>query len=153
MGKLFSSGLCLLVFTLVGFSTQTLAKEPIYTGFLSSTAVQGYDTVSYFQGDGVPVEGAEEFSTEWRGATWYFSSAENLTTFSANPEQYAPQYGGYCAWAAAQDKLAKGDALVYQIVSDKLYLNYSQDINDKWSPRKEELIPVADAAYPTLVDL
>ena len=153
MKTLLRSNLLLVVLAFMGFSTQALASDPIYTGFLSSTAIGGYDTVSYFQGDGVPVKGSSDYSTEWRGATWHFSSAENLAAFTANPEQYAPQYGGYCAWATAHDNLAKGDPEVYELVSGKLYLNYNGDINARWSPRKEELIPVADGKYPNLVDL
>lgn len=137
----------------IAISTNVSAKDPVYTSFLSNKAIQGYDSVSYFQGDGIPVEGSDDFQTEWRGATWYFSSAENLQAFQSQPEKYAPQYGGYCAWAAAHDSLAKGDPLIYEIVGDKLYLNYNERIGYQWSPRKEELIPVADEKYPELVDL
>lgn len=144
--------LAVITVFLVFFSAYSLAKDPVYTGFFSSRAIQGYDTVSYFQGDGVPVKGVDEFQIEWRGATWYFSSAHNLAAFAADPERYAPQYGGYCAWAVAHDTLAKGDALVYEIVGDKLYLNYNNGISDDWSAQKTELISVADEYYPELVD-
>lgn len=144
--------LLVLIGLVFGLSAQAFAKDPIYTGFFSSTAIGGYDTVSYFQGDGIPQEGLEEFQAEWLGANWYFANAENLATFKENPEQYAPQYGGYCAWAVSQDSLAKGDPMIYQIVGEKLYLNYNEDISEKWSPRKEELIPIADSNYPDLVD-
>ena len=52
--------------------------------------------------------------------------------FKANPSAYAPQYGGHCAWAIAQDYLAPGDPTAYDIVGGKLYLNYDQDIRAKW---------------------
>ena len=52
----------------------------------------------------------------------------------------------------AHDTLAKGDALVYEIVGDKLYLNYNNGISDDWSAQKTELISVADEYYPELVD-
>ena len=98
--------------TLFGITGIANADAPIYTGTFSNKALKGYDAVSYFQNDGVPVKGSDEFQTEWNGADWYFSSADNLNAFRANPEQYAPQYGGYCAWAAAHDTLAKGDPLM-----------------------------------------
>ena len=136
----------------LGLADAALAGDPIYTGTFSNSAVKGYDTVSYFQGDGVPVKGSEEFQTQWRGANWYFSSQKNLDAFKADPKKYAPQYGGYCAWAVAHDTLAKGDPTVYNIVDGKLYLNYDQSINSSWTPRKEELIIQADTIYPNLVE-
>ena len=106
-----------------------------------------------FKANGQPTKGVKEFKTEWRGADWYFASAENLELFKANPEQYAPQYGGYCAWAVAQGKLAKGDPLVYTLIEDKLYLNYDTNINNKWLPKKEAFIEQADSKFSDLVDL
>jgi len=134
-------------------ASPALADAAIYTGTFSDKAVKGYDTVTYFQGDGVPVKGSEEFQTEWRGATWLFSSAENLALFNENPEKYAPQYGGYCAWATAHGSLAKGDPNVYTLKDGKVYLNYDKSIHKKWLPRSEELIETADAEYPELVDI
>ena len=135
-----------------GLSSQTMAEDPVYTTLFSNEAIEGYDTVSYFQGDGVPVKGSEDFATEWHGATWLFSSEANLNAFIADPEKYAPQYGGYCAWAVAQDSLAKGDPLIYEVVDDKLYLNFNERISNRWSPAKAELIPAGDQNYPNLVD-
>lgn len=143
----------LMFFTVFSWSGQALAEDPIYTGILSSTAIKGYDTVSYFVGNGEPVKGSEEFKTEWRGADWLFSSQENLDMFKADPEKYAPQYGGYCAWAAAHGTLAKGDPLIYTFDDGKIYLNYDKKINEQWLPRKDELILAADKQYPDLVDL
>lgn len=143
----------LAVFTIFIWTGQALADDPIYTGTFSNKALKGYDIVSYFTGDGFPVKGDEEFQTEWRGADWLFSSQENLNKFKASPEKYAPQYGGYCAWATAKGSLAKGDPLVYTLDNGKLYLNYDESINEDWLPRKAELIPVADEKYPDLVDL
>ena len=77
------------------------AKDAVNTkGFGNSAAIKGYDTVAYFT-ESKPVKGSEEFTTQWHGATWQFSSKENLELFKANPDKYAPQYGGYCAWAMA----------------------------------------------------
>ncbi|MEZ8141920.1 YHS domain protein [Enterovibrio norvegicus FF-33] len=113
------------------FSAATFAAEDVYTGFFSNKAVSGYDTVSYFEGG--PVQGKSDFKTEYQGAEWLFSSQANLDKFLANPEQYAPQYGGYCAWAIAEkDDLAPGDPAYWKIVDGKLYLNYDKSIQGKW---------------------
>ncbi len=57
-------------------------------------AIKGYDTVAYHT-EGKAVLGRSEYAHEWNDAVWYFSSAENRDLFAADPERYAPQYGGY----------------------------------------------------------
>ncbi len=76
------------------------AKAQIYTSFLSSSAVGGYDPVAYFT-KGMPVKGKKQHALEWKGAWWYFSSAENLAKFKADRVAYAPQFGGYCAYGVS----------------------------------------------------
>ncbi|MEN1727226.1 MAG: YHS domain-containing (seleno)protein [Pseudomonadota bacterium] len=142
--------LALMAFLL---SSVAWADDPIYTGFFSNTAVKGYDTVSYFQGDGVPLEGDSDYSTRWRGANWEFESQANLDLFLADPERYAPQYGGYCAWATADGRLVSADPLVYAMVDGKLYLNYNDDVQETWDTDRPGFIASADAQYPDLVDL
>jgi YHS domain-containing protein len=127
------------------------AKPPIYTALFSKKAVGGYDTVSYFSG-GKPEKGLEEFQTKWKEADWYFKSQENLDTFKASPDKYAPQYGGYCAWAVAAKKdLVKGDPMVYNIHNGKLYLNYDESVRQAWTDKKDDFILQADTLYPTLL--
>ncbi len=107
------------------------AKEPVYTGIFSSLAVSGYDPVAYFVEDR-PVEGRQAFEFEWNGATWRFADADNLAAFEADPEKFAPQYGGYCAWAVSQGTTASTDPEVWRIVDGKLYLNYSKSVQSTW---------------------
>src|SRR5690348_2635505 len=95
-------------------------KPPIYKGVFDEAAVSGYDAVAYFT-TGKPVEGSKTFEYMYKGVAWRFASAENLAAFKANPGKYAPQYGGYCAWAVSQGKTAKGDPNVWKIVNGKLY--------------------------------
>ena len=84
------------------------AKDPIYTSLFSKNAAGGYDVTAYFS-ENKPVKGKKKFNTSYMGANWLFASQENLDLFLADPEKYAPQYGGYCAWAAAGGYTAKGD--------------------------------------------
>ena len=127
------------------------AEEPIYTSIFSNNAVGGYDTVSYFSADG-PVKGKSEFSMNWKGAKWYFSNAENLATFKADLVKYAPQYGGYCAWAVADGSLAKGDPKQWDIENGKLYLNINKSIKKKWLADKTNFIQIADKNFPALIE-
>ena len=137
----------LALFVMVGSAH---AADEIYTSLFSNKALKGYDTVSYFT-EGKPVKGSKNFTTSWKGAQWQFSSQENLDLFKANPEKYAPQYGGYCAWAVANDALAKGDPEHWTITDGKLYLNYDKKIHSQWVPRKAELIEVGNEKFPELI--
>ena len=127
------------------------AKPPVYTAPLSQVAAGGYDVVAYFT-VGRPVKGDAKFATQWKGVTWRFSSAGNLAKFRANPAAYAPQYGGYCAWAAANGYTAKGDPLQWKIVGGKLYLNYNAEIQSRWVKDIPGFIRKGDANWPAILD-
>lgn len=128
-----------------------LAKDkPIYTGLFSSVAVSGYDPVAYFT-ENKPVKGDAKFSTSWNGVQWQFSSAENRDKFIAAPERYAPQYGGYCAWAVSQGDTASADPQRWKIVGGKLYLNYDADVQKKWEADIPGLIQKADKNWPAVL--
>jgi YHS domain-containing protein len=102
-------------------------------------AIKGYDTVAFFTA-GNPVPGHPSFEFAWNGARWRFANAENLEKFQENPAQYAPQFGGYCAWAVSHGYTADGDPTAWKIVDGKLYLNYNQKIKEKWEAEQNKLI-------------
>ncbi|MCW9045175.1 MAG: YHS domain-containing protein [Alphaproteobacteria bacterium] len=121
-----------LITALVMVVQPAIAKEkPIYTSTLSTLAVSGYDSVAYFT-DGKPVKGKKVFTYKWKDTKWRFANAENLAKFKANPDSFAPQYGGYCAWAVSQGYTAPTDPEAWQIVGGKLYLNYSKSVQRQW---------------------
>ena len=126
-------------------------EAEVYTGTFSSLAVGGYDTVAYFKA-GKPVKGTAQFETAYKGATWRFASAENLTAFKANPTAYAPQYGGYCAWAVSQNYTASGDPNYWKIVSGKLYLNYDKSVQVNWEKDIPGFIAKADKNWPAVLN-
>lgn len=95
-------------------------------------AIKGYDTVAYFR-EGRALPGSASFSYVWHGMTWQFATRENRELFAGNPEKYAPQYDGYCAWAMAEARKAHVDPEVWKIVDGKLYLNCSSSAYEKWS--------------------
>jgi len=127
------------------------ADDLIYTGRFSNTAVGGYDAVAYHT-VGEAVRGSRDFTTQWNGATWRFSSQDTLDLFLADPQAYAPQYGGYCAWAMAEGYAAKGDPEIWALVDGKLYLNFNQEIQDRWEGDVPGFIAAADANYPDLLN-
>ena len=100
-------------------------------GLFGSAAVRGYDVVAYFT-QAKPVEGKRSFTHNWNDAEWRFASAANRDLFATNPEKYAPQYGGWCAWAVSQGYTASIDPEAWRIVDGKLYLNYSKSVQRQW---------------------
>ncbi|MEM1150983.1 MAG: YHS domain-containing (seleno)protein [Pseudomonadota bacterium] len=126
-------------------------KAPVYTGLFNNTAVEGHDPVAYFT-EGRPVKGERAFSTEYNGAEFRFASQANLDTFLADPVKYAPQYGGYCAWAVSQGYTAKGDADHWKIVDGKLYLNFNASVQETWEGDIPGFITLADGNWPTVLE-
>ena len=123
----------------------TSADLAIYTE--GGIAIDGTDPVAYFT-DNAPVPGSSEFTYEWGGATWQFSSAENRDLFVSNPEAYAPQYGGHCAWAVAQGYIAPTEPDAWSIVDGKLYLNYNRSIQSRWERDIPGNIVKGDSNWP-----
>jgi YHS domain-containing protein len=139
--------LILLVLTLFLQTTLFAQKSEIY--LLDNKAIGGYDPVAYFT-EKKPVKGKEEFKLAYQGANWYFSSAANKKLFEANPAKYAPQYGGYCAFGVAGGYKAKISPEAWTIVNDKLYLNYSLNVQKDWLKERDSMIQKADKNWITV---
>lgn len=117
---------------------------------VNGVAVRGTDVVAYFtQGKAIP--GSRNFAAQWKGATWYFSSAANRDLFASNPTQYAPQYGGYCAKAVSEGNLAPTDPEAWKIVNGKLYLNYDKTVQAEWLKDVPGNIAKADRNWPAVL--
>lgn len=113
-------------------------------------ALDGYDAVAYVT-DGRPIKGLPHVSTTWSGAVWRFASAEHRDAFLKDPERYAPQFGGYCAWAVAHGYLANGDPEAWRIVDGKLYLNYSKRVQKRWEADIPGYIVKGQANWPDVL--
>ncbi|MEO1136233.1 MAG: YHS domain-containing (seleno)protein [Pseudomonadota bacterium] len=133
------------------FAVSAIAKDPVYTARFSNIAVEGYDPVAYFT-QGEPVKGDRQFSLDYNGAEWRFSTAENLAAFEADPTKYAPQYGGYCSWAVSQGYTARGNPKNWTIVEDKLYLNYNDEIQARWTKDIPGFINTANQNWPDVLN-
>lgn len=139
----------LVFLSILALASESFA-ETIYTDFFSDKALSGYDTVAFFS-ESRPVKGDKSHQLEHLGVTWYFSSAKNRALFEKNPDKYRPQYGGHCAWAvAANNAKAKGDPRHWKIVEDKLYLNYSAEVQQKWLQDIPGFIVIGDNNWPSL---
>ena len=125
-------------------------KAEIFTGLVDGVGAGGYDAVSFFTG--TPVEGSKEFSTKWKDAEWRFANAANRDTFTASPEKYAPQYGGYCAFALSKGALAKGDPKAWTVNEGKLYLNYSEAVRENWRSDIPGNVASANGNWPKVLE-
>lgn len=112
-------------------------------------AVDGYDPVAYFT-NGEPEKGSAEFTVDWAGTTWLFASAEHRDLFKQMPEKYAPQYGGYCAYAMASGKVVPGNGKRWRLVDGKLYLNNNWLAQKLWEKDIPGKISEADKQYPSV---
>lgn len=117
----------------------------------SGVAINGYDPVAYFT-DNKPVEGSKQFSYSWEGAEWHFRNQQNLDTFKQNPEKYAPQFGGYCAYGVSEDHKSPTQPEAFTIVDQKLYLNYNMKVKELWMKDTKGRIEKAEGNWVTLKD-
>jgi YHS domain-containing protein len=137
----------LFVLTTLAFTTNTaFAKDPIETGTFNNKAIYGYDPVAFFRMN-EPKEGSDEHTFMWRGAEWHFVSEDNKNMFAADPEKWAPQYGGHCAYAMSKGRFVGIDEEAFTIYNDKLYLNYSKSVREDWLKDKDAFIAAADKNY------
>ena len=106
-------------------------------------ALKGYDAVAYFT-QNQAVMGKSEIQDEWMGVRWYFANEEHKQAFIKNPEKYAPQYGGYCAFAVSQGSKADIDPDAWTVIDGKLYLNVNQAVRTRWLQNSAVYIQKAD---------
>ena len=117
----------------------------------NGAAISGYDPVAYFT-QGKPVRGKKEHAVMWKGAVWQFSNAKHRVAFEMNPWAYAPQYGGYCAYAVSRGYTAKIEPEAWRIVDGKLYLNYSLAVRSLWAADVPGNITKANANWPGVLN-
>jgi YHS domain-containing protein len=115
----------------------------------SGLALQGYDPVAYFK-EGKPSIGDAAITYQWHGATYRFSSLEDRQAFMANPERYAPQFGGYCAFAVSRGTTANGDPHQWAIENDRLFLNNNALAMTLWNQDRPGNIHAGDENWPLL---
>ena len=146
--KLGSTALAVF-FGVLALGSPLLAVEPVATT-RGNLAVKGYDPVAYFERSEA-VKGDKRFSHEWNGAVWRFASAENRDLFAASPGKYAPQYGGYCAFAVSKGHTASSDPEAWMVYEGKLYLNYSKSVREKWRADLQANIAAANENWPKIL--
>ncbi len=146
MRRIFTAvlGAGLLLTPLAAFAN----PDVVYTNWRDNVAADGYDVVTFFSGK--PQKGKLEFSTLYEGADWYFFNQANKDLFLTNPDLFAPQYGGYCAWAVAKGKLAPGNPDNWHVEDGRLFFTYNGRIERRWQKKRAKFIRLADERWPVL---
>lgn len=112
-------------------------------------AIEGFDPVAYVT-EQAAVLGRAEFSSVYKGSTFHFRNADNRDAFIANPEKYAPQYGGYCAYGVSRGYKAATTPDAFSVIDGKLYLNYNAEVKTLWSKDVPGFIDRANAQWPSV---
>jgi YHS domain-containing protein len=145
--------LIMMVIAMLSLAQVAWAADPDIYSHKRKGAIGGVDVVAYHSlpAGAKAVKGDKNFSHRYKDATWYFSTQENREIFVANPEKYAPQYGGYCAFAVSHGFTKKVDPNAWEIVDDKLYLNLNKRVKKKWLKDRDGFIERANANWPLVL--
>lgn len=135
----------------VAMATSALAAGVEINASSTGLAMQGYDPVAYFT-DGAPTKGSYKITSIFNDATYRFASEEHKAAFEKNPEAYLPAYGGYCAFGTAMGFKFDGDPNHWKIVDNTLYLNLSQDIQERWEGDTQNFIQNANANWTDIAE-
>ncbi|MEZ5887177.1 MAG: YHS domain-containing (seleno)protein [Paracoccaceae bacterium] len=121
------------------------------TGYFApgGIALSGYDVVAYFT-EGVPVEGEADHALIWRGATWYFASTETLMSFEMDPEAFAPQFGGHCAYGMSEGDTVSPAPTAFFIQDGKLYFMHTDALLAAKRERLPEIVAAAEGNWAAL---
>ena len=134
---------------LAALSTVASGKELLNLD--NGVAIQGYDPVAFFT-DHRPVKGDAQFQSQYRGANYYFASAEHKAAFDKEPAKYEPQFGGFCAYGASRGKAVPVKIETWEIVNGRLLLQYDLDVKSKFDKDPQGTLKKADENWPGLVD-
>ena len=104
------------------------------------------------------MRGSKNFSSEYEGVNYWFSSAANKQMFEKDPGKYAPQYGGWCAFAMGK-KNAKvpSDPQTFKLYNGQLYLFYNDYMQGEpfntiipWNADEKNAKQLADANWKSM---
>lgn len=150
MSRIKSTGKKLtLIAALLGTSVSLMAADIDMSVDDNDLAIKGYDPVAYFTDAGA-VQGNPQFSATYKNAIYHFASSENRDQFKADPQAFAPQYGGYCAFGVAMGKKFETDPQAWKIEDGKLYLNLDKTVQQRWLEDTQGFIQDANTNWTSI---
>lgn len=138
----------LALLTAFTFSSLSFAGVEVQTDE-NNVTLAGHDAVAYFT-ENAPVEGDANISAIHNGAIYHFSTAANRDTFNANPEKYAPQFGGYCAYGTSLGKKFAVNGKAFELIDGKLYVQKSEVVQEVWSENTQANLAAANQNWPKI---
>jgi YHS domain-containing protein len=135
---------------MIAMTSPLRAADLVNVAGASRIAITGYDPVAFFA-DGKAVNGSPFITAEHQGAVYLFASEEHKKMFTATPNKYAPQYGGFCAYGVALGRLFPVDINTWQVREGKLYLNLNAEILKEFNADFSGHITKADQNWPGIV--
>lgn len=146
---------CVTVFSAIvlvaAAAIATAAAKPPVNVSRGQIALRGHDAVAYWT-EGRPVPGSAHFEHRWNGAVWRFATTANRDAFAKDPARYAPEFGGYCAYAVSRGYTADADPSAWRIVDGRLYVNYSKRVQSLWEQDIQGNIAKARSNWPAVLD-
>lgn len=110
----------------------------------------GNDALSYRHGE--PAPGDASVTSSYQTATYQFASAESKAAFDADPTHLAPAFGGYCAFAASQNRLSPSDPAIFVIQDGELLVFTNEDFRTQFMADPAGNKRKAEANWPRLVE-
>ncbi len=106
----------------------------------------GYSPVAY-QEQNKAVKGDPNFHAVFHRQMYHFGSESDRQLFIKSPEQYAPQYAGYCAMSLAKGSRYYADPNFFAVVNHKTYLFLNQEMKDSFMLNPAMAVAAADILW------
>ncbi|WP_420583643.1 YHS domain-containing (seleno)protein [Ruegeria sp.] len=149
----FAQGLALAVTVtaFAAFSAPAQAAEELNVT-ADGIAMDGFDVISYFDAH-KPAKGVPEYSVDYRGATWLFSTEENRDKFAADPASFEPKYNGWCSNAVSKGYSADVDFVNgWAVINGGLHLFWAEGTKHNFLSEVTAKQVRAEDNWPTVLD-
>ena len=111
--------------------------------------LKGYDPVAYFTLS-TPTPGIPQYEYAYDSVRYRFANARHLELFKANPDKYAPQFGGSCAMNMSNGVRREADPSLWVISNGNLYVFAGATGQERFRQNPNEAAARAAANWKTL---
>ena len=152
MSKFIFFSLALIFASVATAQIPTKSPDGKYTLNLDKNGCMllGNDVVAMFTMPDKTLMGDQKFESVYQGAKYWFVSAENKALFDADPEKYAPLYGGFCAVAVSEGDLRPVQVWTHEITEGKLVVNHNARAKGLWDKKPKKRFRHAQEKWPTV---
>jgi hypothetical protein len=141
----------LVVSATAEFAAAGATSERVVVNRYTGLAIGGFDPVAYFT-DARPLLGLPGFELNAAGTIWRFRNEGNRASFSADPDIYGPQFGGYDPVDVARGVAFAGNPLFWLISGQRLYLFGRESSRDAFKAEPQRYLAEANRRWPVLVE-